>query len=432
MEREKMDTTFARRRSPLRFALAATAAVSIAFGGALVATAPASAAEVEEEGTLNWGFRSFFRNYVGTQLAALPVNGGALPVGERILVSDGALFDEAGVPATPSNTSTPNETLPYLFPITGGTFDSASDFDIETVGTVFYRFPSHYFDMTLANVSVVAVDGVAALYGDLAVEVYPGYSFEPGEYGGEDILLGTIGAFDVVVNEAGTSATVSGSSVALSQEASDAVLSFLSPGADLDNFSVTATLSEDEVVPEPVVPGDSEQIIDVEVPLVVAPPTEPVEPVDPADPVEPGDFSWSIDNSDGAVTLGTATAGADSFSASGELNPVNVTDGRAAGSSWSIAGSVSDFTGAGETGFDGSYLGWTPKVITPGANAVEGAAVASGFGTGGPGLSESAVLASGTSGAEGAAAVGADLELELPLDTPAGSYSATLTLTALG
>jgi hypothetical protein len=51
----------------------------------------------------------------------------------------------------------------------------------------------------------------------------------------------------------------------------------------------------------------------------------------------------------------------------------------------------------------------------------------------GDGLRAASLLASAPVGhAPGTATVGADLDLRLPAATPAGSYSATLTITALG
>ena len=52
--------------------------------------------------------------------------------------------------------------------------------------------------------------------------------------------------------------------------------------------------------------------------------------------------------------------------------------------------------------------------------------------TSGNGLKSPSTLASATAGhLAGTGSVGADLELELPIDTAPDSYSATLTLTAL-
>ncbi|MGE3621296.1 MAG: HtaA domain-containing protein [Acidimicrobiia bacterium] len=143
---------------------------------------------------------------------------------------------------------------------------------------------------------------------------------------------------------------------------------------------------------------------------------------------EPGELVWSI-NGDGAVDLGTTTNQGTFLQAGGAIDPISLTDTRAGGPAWSISGQVSDFTG----GISGSHLGWSPEVLSPGAGAVAGGDVASSLAEGGTtGLSVPSVLAASPGGhASGTASLGAGLDLRLPVETPAGSYSATLTITAL-
>jgi hypothetical protein len=141
---------------------------------------------------------------------------------------------------------------------------------------------------------------------------------------------------------------------------------------------------------------------------------------------QPGEFSWSI-SGDGQVGLSAGVNHADHWGYTGSIQPIVVTDARDGGPTWSISGQVGDFTG----GIDGKYLGWKPKVITAGSGATPGSQVASGF-VSGNGLKTSSILASASAGhGTGTASVGADLDLRLPISTPAGSYSATLTITAL-
>lgn len=139
-------------------------------------------------------------------------------------------------------------------------------------------------------------------------------------------------------------------------------------------------------------------------------------------------FAWRIDTTTGGVTMSRHEQGGDAHLFSGELAPVTVIDTRSAATGWSLSGQVSDFSG----GLSGRYLGWTPKVTTPGAGALAGEAVPSGF-LAGRGLSQPALLASAPAGrAPGSATLGASLDLRVPSTTPAGTYSATLTITALG
>jgi hypothetical protein len=142
-----------------------------------------------------------------------------------------------------------------------------------------------------------------------------------------------------------------------------------------------------------------------------------------------GTFSWAFDTDD-AVDLGTATQSGATFTASGALTGLTVTDTRAGGTapySWSISGQVSDFSSSAGT-FGGSALGWTPKVSGAGAGVTPGAQVSPAL-AGGTGLGSSATLASSTAAAS--AKVGADLALVIPGDSKAGRYTATLTVTAL-
>jgi hypothetical protein len=145
---------------------------------------------------------------------------------------------------------------------------------------------------------------------------------------------------------------------------------------------------------------------------------------------EPGEFAWNIDGTNGLVDLGTAVDSGDSFTASGAINPIRVTDTRLGGPQWSVSAQVSDFT-SGEESFSGKYLGWTPRVLEEGAGAIAGAPVASGFDSGN-GLADSSTLGHGPAAhPRGSAKLGADLSLKIPVDVTDGTYKATLTLTAL-
>ena len=140
----------------------------------------------------------------------------------------------------------------------------------------------------------------------------------------------------------------------------------------------------------------------------------------------PGEFVWTIDGDPNVQMTEAANMGS-YLQSTGDLTPIMVTDTRDGGPEWSLSGQVSDFSG----GLPGSYLGWTPEVLSPGAGATAGAPVASGF-DGGDGLTAASILASATAGHPlGTGTVGAELELRLPVDTEAGTYTATLTITAL-
>lgn len=145
----------------------------------------------------------------------------------------------------------------------------------------------------------------------------------------------------------------------------------------------------------------------------------------------PGEFGWTIDGHNGLVDLGTAVeTSSQFFEASGEINPIVVSDTRASLAPWSLSASIGDFQDGTKT-FSGKYLGWTPKLVEEGAGAVAGAAIASGYDSG-TGLSVSRGLSGAAQDHErGESTVGADLELKLPNTVEQGSYRTTLTITAL-
>jgi len=144
-----------------------------------------------------------------------------------------------------------------------------------------------------------------------------------------------------------------------------------------------------------------------------------------------GEFGWTIDGDNGLVDMGTAVShNGDYFEATGEINPITVSDTRRSLAPWSISASVGEFRDGTET-FSGKYLGWTPKVIEAGAGAMPGAPIQSGYDVG-DGLSVSRGLGSADQGHErGTAKLGADLDLKIPGTVDKGSYRATLTITAI-
>lgn len=142
-----------------------------------------------------------------------------------------------------------------------------------------------------------------------------------------------------------------------------------------------------------------------------------------------GSFGWAF-ASQTPANLGTAAQSGANFVATGALTEIVVTDTRAGGSgaySWSISGQVGDFS-SGTSTFSGARLGWTPKVVSGGASVVAGDAVTSSQ-LGGVGLGTASDLASSTASAS--ARLGADLQLVIPGSTPAGDYTAKLTITAI-
>jgi hypothetical protein len=130
---------------------------------------------------------------------------------------------------------------------------------------------------------------------------------------------------------------------------------------------------------------------------------------------------------------------------SGRIHPVTVTDTRAGNPGWSLSGQVSDFqntAGPTTTPIVGANLGWTPNVIdhsssqTVSAGAVVLPAttpvLTNAAADPAAGLHTSRPLASAVAGTgTGTAHVDALLALNVPTTVVAGTYAATLTLTAI-
>lgn len=112
---------------------------------------------------------------------------------------------------------------------------------------------------------------------------------------------------------------------------------------------------------------------------------------------------------------------------SGEMTPWRVTDTRAGAPGWTLSGQVSDFSDGAGHGIDAGFLSWKPHVV--GATGTTGIVAGPVVGAGTGGLKTPRVLATGTG--LGSAEVGAELELDAPTTTVAGTYAAMLTVTAI-
>lgn len=111
---------------------------------------------------------------------------------------------------------------------------------------------------------------------------------------------------------------------------------------------------------------------------------------------------------------------------SGRMTPVVVTDTRPGTTGWSLSGQAGDFADQAGHTIDAGWLSWQPQVLrSPAASpAVAGPAIQPGTG----GLKNARLLATGE---VGTTEVGAELDLDAPTTTVAGTYVATLTITAI-
>lgn len=149
------------------------------------------------------------------------------------------------------------------------------------------------------------------------------------------------------------------------------------------------------------------------------------------DRTAPGALVLSIAGHGDAVQFGNDQRVGDRLSFDAQLPEVRVTDTRTVTQTndggWSLTGRSSTFVSdAAEFGAD--HLGWTPRIETVRDGLAAGPGVL-GVLRGGAGLAGPATLASANdTGRLDTARVTADLSLEIPVGTPAGGYSAALSI----
>jgi O-glycosyl hydrolase len=156
----------------------------------------------------------------------------------------------------------------------------------------------------------------------------------------------------------------------------------------------------------------------------------PVEATVP-EPTGPGTLSMTVADFGDGVELAAAANAGDRLRFVGDLPAVTVTDSRngdqAGSGGWQVSGQSSDLT-SGTVPLGAEHLGWTPGVLTPRTGLTAGETVPTVL-DGGPGLADPASLASAdTEGRFGSADLTAELLLEVPVDTPPGTYRGTVTV----
>jgi hypothetical protein len=154
--------------------------------------------------------------------------------------------------------------------------------------------------------------------------------------------------------------------------------------------------------------------------------------------VTPGSLVISVPDTQVALPSPVLNSSGSLFTTTGALQTITVTDNRAGNPGWTVSGLASAFSD-GTTQINAENLGWTPTGATgsPGQTITEGPVVNPADGvppsdTGTAGLAASQTLASTAPGfGLGTAHLGANLALNVPTTTTAGTYTATLTLTAI-
>ena len=146
---------------------------------------------------------------------------------------------------------------------------------------------------------------------------------------------------------------------------------------------------------------------------------------DGGDNQEPGSLVLSV--SEGTATLGNQRNAGDRLRMTGDMPSVTVTDTRAQANGWSVAGQSSDLT-TGKEKVTADHLGWSPHVVDEDHNSIPGSAVR-GTMAGGEGLAVPQTL--GQANADnrvGSTELAAGLNLEVPVDTEAGTYQGALSV----
>ncbi|WP_395245759.1 hypothetical protein ACGGZK_08110 [Agromyces sp. MMS24-K17] len=298
---------------------------------------------------------------------------------------------------------------------------AAGGIDVEvtdsTIGGSFATQEATYVDLVRTSVvGDVSIDG-SAWGASLAGAIVQGSVSVSNS--SRDVLIGADdeGGADAFANTIGGNLVLSGNTANL-RVANTTVHGALeldgnTPLAALGSGVAAGSVDGDYTGTAPGAPAAGDQAIAVTVPAQA-----------------PGELIWSLEGTSALVDLGVAEEQLDHFTASGEIVPIRVQDTRAGNPEWSLTAQVSDFKAGGET-VSSKYLGWTAKVLDNSGGAVAGSPVPSGYESG-DGLSVARTLASAPDGhARSASVVGADLDLKLPLETPRGTYTATITLTAL-
>ncbi|MBO3089545.1 alpha/beta hydrolase [Cellulomonas dongxiuzhuiae] len=146
---------------------------------------------------------------------------------------------------------------------------------------------------------------------------------------------------------------------------------------------------------------------------------------------EDGVLALSVADDGSGVTLDGPQNTGTALRFTGQLPTVTVTDSRSVSQAgvtgWAVTGQAYSFESATRL-LDGKHLGWTPRLESPRAGLAAGDARATALG-GGEGLVVPGRLASATpEGRVGTATIGADLVLDVPVDTTPGEYTGTLSL----
>ena len=151
-------------------------------------------------------------------------------------------------------------------------------------------------------------------------------------------------------------------------------------------------------------------------------------PGDGSDGSEPGSLVLSV--SEGTATLGDQRNAGDRLRVTGTMPSVTVTDTRYNANGWSVAGQSSDLTADNDT-VTADHLGWNPYVVDDAENPIPGSTIRTVMADG-EGLAAPQTLgAANADNRIGSTELAADLNLEVPVDTEAGTYQGALSVSLI-
>ncbi len=416
------------QRRPRRVALAAAGALTFA-GLGLVNAAPASAEVLNATGgSLQWGLKSSLLSY---------------HIGLHAGTTQGVAMGD-GVTASSTTRGSGAETYPafWNFPFVSGSYDSTTNSYTAQYGGFIALTESNpaistgpgsaspFKNFKISNPAVVIdlTNGTKKLVVDVD-EGDDGDPATPVDPPVNDVDFATFSSLTTPVTPSGGTVTYTNLAAALTAAGSSAFGGFYGEGVEVDPVTTSLTGLTGGGDPDPCIanpsapgcdpdpePGSNQQTISFTVPNVQC----------------AGEVTWAIAG-DSAVTMAEAAVNGTKLSSTGAIDPITVTDSRTGNGQdcydvFDVSGQVSNFTGSAGT-IPGSYLGWSPTADGTGLTA--GPVVPAGFEPTGPGLSQSSLLVSTAQGQAGAGEAGANLALDMPVNTPPGSYQSTLTLTGL-
>lgn len=363
-------------------------ATALGAAAALFGTAPAMAASADvADGHLDWGFKASFRAYVSTGNGNPP-----------IAASNGATINSDGT---------------FDFVAKSGTYDaSAGTASVKYGGTIVFSYPLHGFKITLADPTVkVNGDGTGSLLADVDLAVTGSATQELDQ--AEVATLVT--SAPAVANGA---VTFSNLAATLTAAGAGAFAGFYTAGTALD--PVTASASASEGTTTPTEPGTD--------------PTEPTGADSATQKITAAvtGGALTLTSAGSTVALSAVTPGQ---TATGNLNPVTVSDLRGTNAGWDLVGQVTDFTSTGGGTIPAADLGWTPSATVVTSDLQSSVGVSNAVSAGdsvspGAGLGASRTLCSADTGSSlGSSTCGGVLNLGVPESSAAGEYSAVLTLT---